>query len=369
MGETFGNNKQEKMKRLGGLKVILISIAILYVLLGGCSGNKASLPFGSTEKGNLTFEEAQAQLEDAGFTNITAEAAPTHDKDQEGKLESMKVDGDENFSKGHSEDKDIPIELTYYELEQYEVTMEMSAGGSEGIPVFTISTNLPDDTKLTLTLSDSNGYSKEQTLKIEDGTAVSKEFTTEDITPLPSGDYILTVAMKMSDQGFFAGSKARGLLGSDGECMTGDYVRDEGDTKYIYAEYSYTSTYEEPEPVSKEELLKTIDEAIKMGFGENSEVTMDEYGYTANVWQSGVAMLATFAQTGSSEYLNQWNSLVDSTESAAASVKLVIMSAGYSDMIFVINVMNDQNRENTLLTVVDGTTYYDCVNGIDLLRN
>ncbi len=319
----------------------------------------------------MSYEEALAQLEDAGFTNITAEASSTTSKDRDGMLQTVKVDGSTTFKEGDWEEKDVEILLTYYELEQYEVALNVDTEGEEGKPEFIVSTNLPDDVELTLTLSGDGDYSGQQIVAIEDGMAASSAFTTGYEEALPAGEYILAITMRMEDQpsGFFTGTKGASVLGSDGECMIGDYVVDDEDSggKYIYAEFDYTSEYEEPEPVSKEELLQTIEDAVKEGFGDNCEVVMDDYGYTANVWQSGVAMLAMLAQTGASEYLDEWDSMVDSTEYAASSIKLLLMSAGYSDMMIVINIMNDQNTDYTLLTVVDGTTYYDYVNGIDLL--
>ena len=40
---------------------------------------------------------------------------------------------------------------------------------------------------------------------------------------------------------------------------------------------------------------------------------------------------------------------------------------GHSDVAFVMEVVNDINKENVLLVVTNGIVMYDAANGIDLL--
>ncbi len=53
--------------------------------------------------------------------------------------------------------------------------------------------------------------------------------------------------------------------------------------------------------------------------------------------------------------------IVDTTAEASNSLQELLSISGYGDYMVQIEVLNDQNHENTLLTVLLGMVSYNCV--------
>jgi hypothetical protein len=83
---------------------------------------------------------------------------------------------------------------------------------------------------------------------------------------------------------------------------------------------------------------------------------------TINVWQDGIAAAAVYAAAGEQTTLESWNTLVESMCSLSESVCSAAEAAGYENISCMLSVLNDQNMDNTLLTVVNGIVIYDAVN-------
>jgi hypothetical protein len=82
---------------------------------------------------------------------------------------------------------------------------------------------------------------------------------------------------------------------------------------------------------------------------------------TINVWQDGIATAAVYAAVGEETTLDSWNTLVESMCSLSESVCSAADAAGYENISCVLSVLNDQNMDNTLLTVMNGVVIYDAV--------
>ena len=74
-----------------------------------------------------------------------------------------------------------------------------------------------------------------------------------------------------------------------------------------------------------------------------------------------------FAAMGDKENLDTWNTLVKSVTKASMQTQQDLNDNGHSDVAFVMEVVNDINKENVLLVVTNGIVMYDAANGIDLL--
>jgi hypothetical protein len=339
--------------------VLLLFMGMLLLLMSGCGAkyeNPADLPFGSDGWQMQTAGEAIEALSAAGFTNIQENIKETSSADDAGKITKITVNGENLFRKGDRHEGTDVVEITYYSLKRYEAEMEIEVSEDAGLPVFTVNTNLPNGTRLELTLSNEESYSEQQTVKVKDGQAVSDIFWDNGHYLL--GEYTLSVVMKPEDQN----ASVQYEIGKNGEAMTGPLVHmDENDAgKYLLLEDGYTSNYTEPEKISEDELRERFAQALS-GFGNDYEIDLEGYVYTVSVWQDGLAACAMLAEQGVPTAVEQWGEIVDTTAEASNSLQELLSISGYGDYMVQIEVLNDQNHENTLLTVLLGMVSYNCV--------
>ena len=346
------------MKTKRGM-VLLLFMGTLLLLMSRCGAkyeNPADLPFGSDGWQMQTAGEAIEALSAAGFTNIQENIKETSSADDAGKITKITVNGENLFRKGDRHEGTDVVEITYYSLKRYETEMEIEVSGDAGLPVFTVNTNLPNGTRLELKLSNEESYSEQQTVKVKDGQAVSDIFWDNGHYLL--GEYTLSVVMKPEDQN----ASVQYEIGKNGEAMTGPLVHiDENDAgKYLLLEDGYTSNYTEPEKISEDELRERFAQALS-GFGNDYEIDLEGYVYTVSVWQDGLAACAILAEQGVPTAVEQWGEIVDTTAEASNSLQELLSISGYGDYMVQIEVLNDQNHENTLLTVLLGMVSYNCV--------
>lgn len=339
--------------------VLLLFMGTLLLLMSGCGAkyeNPADLPFGSDGWQTQTAGEAIEALSAAGFTNIQENIKETSSADDAGKITKITVNGENLFRKGDRHEGTDAVEITYYSLKQYEAEMEIEVSGDAGLPVFAVNTNLPNGTKLELTLSNEESYSEKQTVKVKDGQAVSDMFWDNGNYLL--GEYTLSVVMKPEDQN----ASVQYEIGKNGEAMTGPLVQiDEKDVgQYLFLEDDYISNYTEPEKISEDELRERFAQVLS-GFGNDYEIDLEGYVYTVSVWQDGLAACAMLAEQGVPTAVEQWEEIVDTTAEASNSLQELLNISGYGDYMAQIEVLNDQNHENTLLTVLLGMVSYNCV--------
>ena len=332
------------MKTKRGI-VLLLFMGTLLLLMSGCGAkyeNPADLPFGSDGWQTQTAGEAIEALSAAGFTNIQENIKETSSADDAGKITKITVNGENLFRKGDRHEGTDAVEITYYSLKQYEAEMEIEVSGDAGLPVFAVNTNLPNGTKLELTLSNEESYSEKQTVKVKDGQAVSDMFWDNGNYLL--GEYTLSVVMKPEDQN----ASVQYEIGKNGEAMTGPLVQiDEKDVgQYLFLE--------------EDELRERFAQALS-GFGNDYEIDLEGYVYTVSVWQDGLAACAMLAEQGVPTAVEQWEEIVDTTAEASNSLQELLNISGYGDYMAQIEVLNDQNHENTLLTVLLGMVSYNCV--------
>ncbi len=94
----------------------------------------------------------------------------------------------------------------------------------------------------------------------------------------------------------------------------------------------------------------------------NVKVYYDNGIIYVDILEDGIAASVLIALEGDSDYLKSWNDLVDSQIRLADSVCNLAQSLGLKDVSVVVNVLNDMNVDNVLLTVMDGLVIYDAVN-------
>lgn len=126
---------------------------------------------------------------------------------------------------------------------------------------------------------------------------------------------------------------------------------------------------EEPEEVSTAselhlemaDIIPSVETILDESYNGNYSLDYDDSSVTVNLWYDGVALGATMAADGDAEYQKQWDTLVNSMTQQTESLVDVFETAGLNDVVVLVNVLNDQNKDNTLLSVLNGIVIYDAV--------
>lgn len=107
-----------------------------------------------------------------------------------------------------------------------------------------------------------------------------------------------------------------------------------------------------------------VEYAASQSYAEDKyKVEYDDSGITLSVWGDNLAMGATLASSGDENAKAEWESSV--VEPFVEMNKQIVEQAkqnGLDDAIIMTNILNDINQDNTLLSVLNGTVIYDCVN-------
>ena len=118
----------------------------------------------------------------------------------------------------------------------------------------------------------------------------------------------------------------------------------------------------ETQTMSKEVFANITEQILAKAYGENNYYTeWNNNTYIVNVWAKGVAVGAVYAKLGNEECLNSWTKLVDATCSTSTTLKETALTNGLNIDV-QINILNDTNLDNVLLTVLNGEVLYDAVN-------
>lgn len=285
------------------------------------------------------------------------------------------------------------VEEVKSEPTEFEVKIDTTAKWDGNSVKFAVETNLPDETVLMLSLragdynTDSN-FTAQTKVTIKDGKAESEGFSNkgEKLT----GDYDLSVSMSIPST---QAEAVRAVIGEKGEYMTGNLVEKAsvGDSNVVSAlyavslgdeititpedDYSSTTFREEgddsAEATSTESTL-TDEEQIKMlvaaseiilkqNFGDDYNISYDAAAkmVTINVWKDGIAAGAMGVQAGTVSK-SDWTTMVNGVQSMAKSVYGNFEPYGVS---VNVNVLNDINKDNTLLSFLNGVKFYDAVDG------
>ena len=119
----------------------------------------------------------------------------------------------------------------------------------------------------------------------------------------------------------------------------------------------------ETQSMSKEAFTTASELILAKAYGENNYYTeWNNDTYTVNVWTEGLSEGIVYAKLGNEELLNTWNiTLVDSICSLSTTIKEAALTNGLNIDV-KINVLNDANLDNTLLTVLNGEVLYNVLN-------
>ncbi len=104
-----------------------------------------------------------------------------------------------------------------------------------------------------------------------------------------------------------------------------------------------------------------IESVLKENF-ENYTISHDDSIITVNVWEDGIAMGAVLAAAGNEQYKTSWDELVENQKGLCKSMCDFVDTLGLDDVMVMVNVLNDGNKDNVLLSIAEGIVIYDSVN-------
>lgn len=86
---------------------------------------------------------------------------------------------------------------------------------------------------------------------------------------------------------------------------------------------------------------------------------------TVSVWQEGVVQEATMAKLGNDKYLKDWEEIKEIFKGTSKDFSEAKTTMGLENYIVMLNLVNDENHDNMLLSYANGTLIYDFVNAND----
>lgn len=105
-----------------------------------------------------------------------------------------------------------------------------------------------------------------------------------------------------------------------------------------------------------------IESVLKENF-DNYTISHEDRIITINVWEDGIALGAMLASAGNEEFQSSWAEMVENQKVFCNSVCDFVDTVGLEDVVVVVNILNDGNKDNVLLSVMEGIVIYDSVNG------
>ena len=244
----------KKLVKLFALVCLLVAVCCTVAGYGG--EDKIHAPFKDSDCKGEDLDSVVAQLRDAGFTNIETAPEDTAVSFNANQVISVKIGSNAAYNTANAWNPDVEIVVKYYQFtgepdpqtEPLTVTMDIETTGEDGKPAFTITTNLPDDTLLSVEFSldtpafeGQDDYFEQRELTVHDGKASTDAFSCGG-EPL-MGDYRFGVAMLPSEQ---SGQVLDAVGGTSGSNLAGPLVQDSGSSKYIITSISYHSPCERP---------------------------------------------------------------------------------------------------------------------------
>ena len=114
---------------------------------------------------------------------------------------------------------------------------------------------------------------------------------------------------------------------------------------------------EKPFSPELETLLQTIEPILSY---DNLSLLQDGDFVVVQYWYDGLSGAVSQAKSGDANKIASWEKYVANEKNQCETLKLLLESEGYSHSVSW-NVLDDQNKEEFLLTIIDGDVIYDSV--------
>lgn len=124
----------------------------------------------------------------------------------------------------------------------------------------------------------------------------------------------------------------------------------------------------EPPKLTLDEVKAEFDSALAQTFGEVGEYSISQQQniIIINVWSEGITADALKAKEDD-RCKEAWDGMVEKFLNAQASLQRKLDDNGHSDIVAMLNIVNDTNHDRMILVVAKHQVLYDAVNGIDKL--
>lgn len=185
-----------------------------------------------TANTSFAFAESTVSEKDKRDSEISETTKPGFVPDETTDIFSVAAE-----STVSEKDKNTTLEKEILESDKLEVSFDVSVDENGGKPIFTINTNLPDETNLMLTLN-GNNYTAQTQVTVKNGITSSNAFSSNG-NSLTDGEYVLTVSMSIPK---LQPDNVRAIIGESGENMTGEYVEASGigDNMYLSGDFQFS---------------------------------------------------------------------------------------------------------------------------------
>ena len=111
---------------------------------------------------------------------------------------------------------------------------------------------------------------------------------------------------------------------------------------------------------SYDDFVAGLKTTLSSTYGDNFSVEDDGKTLTISIWQDGVAKEAAYIVDGIETNDDAWNNMKAAVQNLASTCFLSANANGASRHVCV-NILNDQNQSNVLLSYLDGECIYDAV--------
>ena len=146
-------------------------------------------------------------------------------------------------------------------------------------------------------------------------------------------------------------------------------IETEKEAEVIEEEPKETEVSAEPTEETSGEWNVTIDDAMALlrlslkGNYDNYEVYNKDDMIFVNVWLDGLANETYMDMLNGGKYKESWDNMVESMQDlCTAYCKVVNEDMGLSNVSITFNLLNDTNKDLTLLSITNGIVFYDSVN-------
>ena len=116
--------------------------------------------------------------------------------------------------------------------------------------------------------------------------------------------------------------------------------------------------------VSTDSIASLVKLAVKDNF-DDVDVSVDGDVITVNIKQNGVAADFYSLTQGDSNVKDAWDQLVQNQVSLCDQFKKSSSDLGRDDVVFIVQLLNDVNPDNVLVSVMDGTVYYNAADDVE----
>lgn len=120
-----------------------------------------------------------------------------------------------------------------------------------------------------------------------------------------------------------------------------------------------------PKTTEKTVSIKTIANTIEEHLEEfdGCEIEIEDKTIIVSIWNDGIAeSILTLKNIGADETNETWVKFKESFTNLEKKMEDVCKSNGRDDITIILNIVNDVNKDNSLMIISNGTVIYDVMN-------